>query len=121
MNLAYASQDAHGPIDLFWKTQWDFFTGGSGAKTGYTTHLHRTGCVLKTSETIEFRRWIRMIIRDDRSNVSFTAVGRVLRCENLIEASLGTELMLYRYTVEFTYPVDAAVLLRPMNTEMLAS
>lgn len=96
------------PVELFWRTRWDFFTGGSGSKSGYITDLGETGCTLKTAEPIEFRRWIRMLIRDPRSNLSFTAVGRVIRCENSFEASVGSEVTLYRFRVEFTYPVSIA-------------
>lgn len=96
------------PVELFWRTNWDFFSGGSGSKSGYVTELGEAGCTLKTAEPIEFRRWIRMMIRDARSNVSFTAVGRVVRCENAFEASVGSEVTLYRYRVEFTYPVPIA-------------
>lgn len=99
------------PVELFWRTTWDFFSGSNGAKTGYITDLLKTGCTLKTSEPIEFRRWIRMMIRDTRSNVTLTAVGRVVRCENAFEASIGSEVTLYKYKVEFTYPVDVANLL----------
>lgn len=93
------------PIELFWRTSWDFFSGGSGSKSGYITDLRESGCTLKTVEPIEFRRWIRLLIGDPRSNISFTAVGRVVRCENSFEASVGSEVTLYRYRVEFTYPV----------------
>jgi hypothetical protein len=105
MGLAHTEQQ---PIELFWRTSWDFYSGGNGSKSGYITDLAEIGCTLKTVEPIEFRRWIRMLIRDQRTNVSFTAVGRVVRCENSFEASVGSEVTLYRYRVEFTYPVAAA-------------
>jgi hypothetical protein len=95
------------PIELFWRTKWDFFSGGSGSKSGYITDLDDQGCTLKTAEPIEYRRWIRMMIRDNQSNLSFTAVGRVVRCENSFEASVGSEITLYRYKVEFTHPMPS--------------
>lgn len=124
MALAQVTQAS--PVELFWRTTWDFFSGSNGAKTGYTTDLLETGCTLKTNEPIEFRRWIRMMIRDERSNVTLTAVGRVVRCENAFEASVGSEVTLYRYRVEFTYPIAVASLhlaaeyaAREENLEML--
>jgi hypothetical protein len=118
MELAHVTNQVHGkeqsqggaPIELFWRTHWDFFSGSNGTKTGYITDLREKSCTLKTSEPIEFRRWIRMMIRDARTNVCLTAVGRVVRCENSFEASVGSEVTLYRYRVEFTYPVDIAQL-----------
>lgn len=107
MGLAQTNTEQE-PIELFWRTSWDFYSGSNGSKSGYITDLHECGCTLKTVEPIEFRRWIRMMIRDQRSNVSFTAVGRVVRCENSFEASIGSEVTLYRYRVEFTYPVPVA-------------
>jgi hypothetical protein len=124
MELANVTQQeheqAHEPIELFWKTSWDFFTGGNGSKNGYTTDLKENGCTLKTSEPIEFRRWIRMIIRDERTNVCFTAIGRVVRCENTFEASVGSEVTLYRYLVEFTYPLDLTLALSSKNLSVLS-
>jgi hypothetical protein len=103
-----STQTSAATIDLFWRTSWDFFSGSNGAKAGFITDLKETGCTLKTDEPIEFRRWIRMIIRDQRNQVGFTAVGRVVRCENSFEASPGSEVTLYRYRVEFTYPINLA-------------
>lgn len=103
MRFEHLDEDAN---EAFWKTSWDFFTGSSGSKSGYVTDLNEAGCTLKTAEPIEFRRWIRMLIRDPQSNISFTAVGRVVRCENSFEASFGTEVTLYSFLVEFTYPVS---------------
>ncbi len=107
-------------IDLFWKTRWDFFSGGTGSKPGYTTDLSPTGCTLKTSEPIEFRRWIRMIIREEKQNLCFTAVGRVVRCENSFEATAGSDVTLYRYVVEFTYPLDLILALSSRNLRVLS-
>jgi hypothetical protein len=107
MELAQVKVEIQKPAaEKFWKTRWDFFTGGNGTKSGHITDLKETGCTLKTSEPIEFRRWIRMMIRDSKTNVCSTAVGRVVRCQNAFEASMGSEVTLYRFVVEFTYPLD---------------
>lgn len=117
MELAQLEKDFD---ELTWKTRWDFFSGSTGCKTGRTTELSSNSCVLKTSEPIEFRRWIRMILMDEETNLSFTAVGRITRCENSFEADLGSEVTLYRYTVEFTYPLDLILALSSKNLSVLS-
>lgn len=108
------------PEALTWKTRWDFFSESSGSKTGWTTELSSTSCLLKTSEPIEFRRWIRMVLVDENTNLSFTAVGRITKCENAFEADLGHEVTLYRYAVEFTYPLDLILALSSKNLSVLS-
>jgi hypothetical protein len=81
---------------------WDYFTASSGAKKGYLANVSKGGCLLKTSELIEHRRWLRLMIED--GNVLVSIVGRVTRCENVIEAFGKEDLTLYRYGIEFTHP-----------------
>jgi hypothetical protein len=84
---------------------WDFFTASSGARRGYIANISRSGCLLKTSEVIEHRRWLRLMVEGiEGDNVHYAAVGRVTRCENVIEAFGTEDVTLYRYGVEFTYP-----------------
>lgn len=87
------------------KVRWDFFTAGHGAKSGYVTNISKGGCLLKTTELIEHRRWVRMIVLDD---VWRTAVGRVIRCEHAIEVVANDDLSLYRYGIEFVQPCFAS-------------
>ena len=81
---------------------WDFFESNEGAKQGYVTNVSRGGCLLKTSEIIDHRRWLRLMVEEE--NVLLSAVGRVTRCENVIEAFGTDDVTLYRYGIEFTYP-----------------
>jgi hypothetical protein len=92
------------------RTRWDFFTAGSGSKGGYVTNVSEGGCLLKTTELIEHRRWIRLLIQDGQ--VAHTAVGRVIRCEHAIEAigpvdGSDGDISLYRYGIEFVQPCFA--------------
>lgn len=87
------------------KTRWDFFTAGTGAKSGYVTNISKGGCLLKTSELIEHRRWIRMLVQD--GDMAHTAVGRIIRCEHAIEAIGDSDISLYRYGIEFVQPCFA--------------
>lgn len=92
---------------FFGKVIWDFFAQKGGKKSGYLANISQSGCLLKTSEPIDTRRWIRLIIRDESSNLYFTSIGRVVRRENaaeIMEDEHGAECVLYRYGIEFTHP-----------------
>lgn len=92
---------------FFRKASWDFFTGNTGRKTGFITNISQGGCLLKASDPIEHRRWIRILIHDHYTSLYFTAVGRVIRREHAIESISSaddTEITLYRYGIEFTHP-----------------
>ncbi len=97
---------------------WDYFTSQTGAKRGYIANVSKGGCLLKTSELIEHRRWLRLMIED--GNVLVTAIGRVTRCENVIEAFGQEDLTLYRYGIEFTYPSAYSVEPEPEPTAAVA-
>lgn len=96
---------------FFRQARWDYFTGSTGMKTGYVLNISRGGCLIKASDPIDHRRWIRIVIQDLHSNVSFSQIGRVIRRENMIEctqldhgAATQHDITLYRYGVEFTHP-----------------
>jgi hypothetical protein len=88
------------------KARWDFFTAGNGGKSGYVTNISKGGCLLKTTDLIEHRRWIRILIHDGQ--MAHTAIGRVIRCEHAIEAVGDDDISLYRYGVEFVQPCFAS-------------
>src|SRR5581483_3924458 len=96
------SSRRHERFEVEKAVHWDFFTASLGARKGYIANISKSGCLLKTSEIIEHRRWLRLMVEND--NVHFCAVGRVTRCENVIEAFGTGDVTLYRYGVEFTYP-----------------
>ena len=82
-----------------------FFAQQTGGKSGYIANISSAGCLLKTNESIENRRWIRMIIKDESTHLCFSAVGRVVRQGISVEnAQNGNDLTLYHYGIEFTYP-----------------
>jgi hypothetical protein len=115
------AEKSWGGVTSFWRANWDFFSGGSGARPGYVTDLQTIGCVLRTSREIEYRRWIRLVISDPMSRISCAAVGRIVRCESAFDASLGDEVTLYRYRVEFTFPIPAELLLGARQPRGLGS
>ena len=65
--------------------------------------------MLKTSDAIDHRRWIRIVIKDEAANLWFTLVGRAVRCENALEAFSENDVTLYRYGIEFTFPGPMSV------------
>ena len=109
------SERRYDRVEVFQKAKWDFFTSGTGSKLGYVTNISRGGCLLKTNENIEHRRWVRMMIRDDSNNVAYTAIGRIVRQENSLEIINSTDVILYRYGIEFTHPFDFILALSSKN------
>jgi len=95
----------HERVDFFRRASWDFFEGATGRKQGYIADVSRGGCLLKTSEAIDHRRWVRIIIQDEQTNLCITAVGRVVRRQQAMEVvNGGTDVTLYNYGIEFTFP-----------------
>lgn len=97
----------HERFDVVRKSNWDYFTAGNGTKKGFLANISKGGCLLKTTELIEHRRWLRIMVPDEDQGVWTTLVGRVIRCEHMIEA-IGGEVTIYRYGVEFV-PVVSEV------------
>ncbi len=96
----------HQRYPFFRTARWDFFTGGSGLKTGYVTNISKGGCLLKAYEPIEHRRWLRVFIQDAHTNVCFAQVGRIVRRQDIMESlePHSDDITLYRYGMEFTHP-----------------
>ena len=51
-------------FDYFGKVTWDYFGEKTGSKTGYLGDISNSGCLLKTNEWIDQRRWVRLIVED---------------------------------------------------------
>ncbi len=94
----------HARHPVLCKATWDFFTGTGGAKPGYIFDLSKGGLLLKTSDPIDHRRWVRIVLRDTSLNVNFAMVGRAVRAENRLEAVGDFDITLYRYGIQFTHP-----------------
>ena len=95
----------HDRVDFSRQARWDFFAEGTGSKTGSLINISKTGCLLKTAEPIEHQRWLRIMVRDSESNLHLSLVGKIVRCENRLEAyDPREEVTLYRYGIQFTYP-----------------
>lgn len=107
------------------RADWDFFTTGTGNKAGYLENISEGGCLLRTTELIEHRRWIRMLVQEPKSSLFFTVVGRIIRREDRMEPwhsvaertdnhkTQSTWVMtLHRYGIEFVQPLNSVVLER---------
>jgi len=92
-------------FEIFGKVYWDFFAQSSGKKMGYIANVSCSGCLLKTTDSIDTRRWIRMMILDESSNLYITSIGRVVRRQEIMEIiGEGEDYTLYHHGIEFTYP-----------------
>ncbi len=89
---------------------WDFFTGADGAKKGYLENVSAGGCLLRTNEPIEHRRWIRLVVKDPASSVYFTAVGRICRRDDLLESWEDGSITLHRQGIEFIHALNPVIL-----------
>lgn len=105
----------HERHETFRKARWDFFAAATGMKPGFISNLSEGGCLLKTGDLINHRRWIRLMIQDTETNLVFSATGRVIRREDRIEAFSETDVTLHRYGVEFTQPFDLILALSSRN------
>jgi hypothetical protein len=96
-------------IPFIRSASWDYFSDRKGKKWGYIDDVSRGGCLLRTNVPIEHRRWIRLRVDDENSNVSLAWVGQVIRAEQKIEVARASgdndfDITIYRYGVRFTHP-----------------
>lgn len=99
----FSNKRKHPRFNLPHRVRWDFFTAANGAKSGYLANLSKGGCLLRTQTPIEHRRWIRMIIKNSTAHLYFSAIGRVIRCTEKMEAWGESDITLYRFGVQFQY------------------
>lgn len=98
-------QRKHQRFEFFSRVYWDFFTEGSSKKSGYIGDLSCSGCLLKTNEPAENQRWLRLLIKDEATNLQVIAVGKIVRQRQMMEIlEGGIDIALYQYGIEFTYP-----------------
>jgi hypothetical protein len=100
---------------------WDFFNSGTGTKTGYIENISQGGCLLRTNDPIEHRRWVRIVVKSAHDNLWFTTVGRVIRRQEQMEAWGDSDVTLYRCGVEFIHPLNPRVLEQIQSNHLLCS
>lgn len=100
-------------VDYFAQVVWELFANSNGRKKGVITNISRGGFLLKTTELIESRRWIRFVIQDFNNNLCFCGTGRVVRRREAIHlptsdshpfSSFGEGNPIFEHGIEFTFP-----------------
>lgn len=86
------------------KARWTHYSESRGFNSGIVGNISRSGCLLKTCEPIEYRRWIRILLTTEQTNLSKILIGKVIRCEKVLESTTEGEFTLYRYGITFTFP-----------------
>lgn len=110
----------HERFELQQKVNWDFYSARTGLKIGYVANISNSGCLFQSSEEIEHRRWLRMIINQQGSNLHFSTVGRVVRREVAIDVFEEIDFTLYRYGVEFIFPAHLSFLILALSNKNLS-
>lgn len=91
-------------LEINHAASWDFFNGRDGLKAGIISNISQGGCLLKTDEPANHRRWIKLVLNTPGSPIGYTAVGRVLHTMEAMEIFDDGHTTLYRHGVEFTHP-----------------
>jgi hypothetical protein len=104
-----------------WNTRviWNLFARPipqSRTQSGLLQNLSRTGCLFLTTQWIEERRWLRILIEDPNSQpTSYLTIGRVIRRTEFssIQDSgqdPGSTLLPYGYGIQFTLSQNHLIL-----------
>jgi len=108
MSRASVDKRRNERFEFVGQASWDYFAKTESRKTGYIINVSRNGCLFQTHHTVELRRWIRLVIQEDSSQVGIVIIGRVTRTAGLQNAQPDSESLdlfyKYLYGVEFTYP-----------------
>ncbi|MFZ9595498.1 MAG: PilZ domain-containing protein [Bdellovibrionia bacterium] len=87
---------------------WSFFAQSKNPKkSGSLEDISRSGCLLKTQERIDSRRWLRIVIQDEATNLLFATIGRVMREHSSLHSRKPSWTSMpepYFYGIEFTFP-----------------
>jgi len=108
--LRHYTRRKHPRFNFLGGCDWDFFTSPSGGKSGIIDNVSQGGCLLRTDETIDHRRWVRILVKEARHNIWFTSVGRIMRREDKMESWDQHGITLYRYGIEFVHPLNQLIL-----------
>ncbi len=92
--------------------QWDFYSTPTGKRSGFIEDISEKGCLLRTTDPIDHRRWVRVTLKERNGNLCFTAVGRAVRYEERLEPCGPYEVTLFRQGIEFTQPLNPLLIWR---------
>ncbi len=95
-------------FEFYGQASWDYFAKSENKKSGYVINVSRSGCLFKTHHSVENRRWLRLVLQEESSQVGIVIIGRVVRAEKLTNIQPGSSsLDLFSeslYGIEFTFP-----------------
>ncbi len=92
----FVNQRKNDRFDFHGKAIWDFFAQKEGQKSGLILNVSSSGCLMSTSYEIDLRRWLRVLIREESSQLCLVIVGRVVRRD--------LAPLQFQYGIEFTFP-----------------
>jgi hypothetical protein len=87
------------------RASWDFFTAPEGAKNAWIREIGSRHAVLCSTEAIEERRWIRVILHSD-DGISRAAYARVTEQQEIIDLWEDETLTLFRHGLEWIRPIE---------------
>ncbi len=98
----------HKRFDFLGHVHWDYFARTSSKKNGYLINISKGGCLLWTDHNVELRRWVRLVIQNETSQVSIIVIGRVTHISDSPQRQPGSDLLYPDsgtfYGIEYTYP-----------------
>jgi hypothetical protein len=98
-----------------YEAKWDYFTAPSGRQSAMIRDLSAGGILLCTSQEMEVRRWVRILLQHPTLHLSMVVVGRVVRSEAALDSWPDEQITLYRHGVELLEDLPAAWLLSLTN------
>lgn len=87
--------------------RWDYLTEPTGRRSAWLCEITETGCVLRTAEPLDSRRWLRLAYHDEEIGLFRARSGRIIKREDRIEAvgdAYDSIVTLHRYQIEFEPP-----------------
>ena len=91
------------------RANWDFFTAPEGTRQGWIREIATQHAVLCSTQPIEERRWIRVVLHADYGiggGVSGAAFARVTEQQEIIDLWEDDTLTLYRHVLEWVRPIE---------------
>ena len=98
--------------------KWDYFSSLSEPKLAFIENISEHGCLLKTTERIDLRRWIRLLIKDVKDNITLNVTGRIVYCQEQMEIWDDINITLYRCGIEFIRPINMVLIEEEITEEI---
>jgi len=79
---------------------WDYFTSPEGPRRGIIRNLSAQELQLCSTEEVAERRWLRLVLRQPRTNMARVVRGRVIYQAPALDCWPDEQLTLFRQTIE---------------------